>query len=367
MTALKFPTLAQPVKIGSLMLKNRVGMSSLTRNRADPGGIPNDRMVQYYTDRASAGILLSEGIYIEPQGGEWSFAPGIWNDKQVAGWRKVTDSVRAAGGVIFAQLWHVGRVAHPLLQDGKPAVAPSAVAAKGGLFRQLEGRPGYVTPEAIEDPAVYVEMFRKASENARKAGFDGVELHAANGYLPGQFLESHSNLRTDAYGGTPQKRAKFILDTLRALISTWDNDASRVGIKLSPSGGYNDMGDPYDVMLAEYTAVLDGIDSLGLGYVQLMRYMAAMDPTKRGTEIDVLKLFGKKAGRKVPVIVNSGLTPEEAEKIIGDGDADIALFGRATLANPNFAKMIQDGRELAQLPYTQYYADDAEGRGYIKF
>jgi 2,4-dienoyl-CoA reductase-like NADH-dependent reductase (Old Yellow Enzyme family) len=211
-------------------------MASMTRNRC-PGSLPDEHVAAHYAARAGAGLILSEGALIAPQGTEWPSAPGIWGTEHVTAWKKVTDAVHAAGGLIFCQLWHIGRVAHPLAQSGLPAPGPSAIAAAGGKFRQLAGEPGYVTPEAIADPSAYVALYGKAAANAKAAGFDGVELHGANGYLVAQFLESSSNKRTDKYGGSVANRCRFALEAIDAIVAAWGGDAKRVGIKLSPSGG----------------------------------------------------------------------------------------------------------------------------------
>jgi 2,4-dienoyl-CoA reductase-like NADH-dependent reductase (Old Yellow Enzyme family) len=175
------------------------------------------------------------------KGTEWPNAPGIWSEAHVQGWKKVTDAVHAKGGKIYAQLWHLGRVCHPLHQCGLPALAPSAVAAKGGKFRYLKDTPGYATPKPIENPSDIIALFRQAAINAKKAGFDGVELHSANGYLPHQFLESHSNKRADEWGGSIENRCRFVLSAIKTLIEVYDGNSKCVGIKLSPGGGYNDM------------------------------------------------------------------------------------------------------------------------------
>ncbi|KAJ3110014.1 hypothetical protein HDU96_006987, partial [Phlyctochytrium bullatum] len=327
--AFKLPHLASELKLGSLTLKNRVVLSSMTRNRALDASVPTDSMVTYYKQRSTAGLVLTEGIFIEAIGSEWPHAPGLWSKAQVAGWRKVVDAVHAEGAAIFAQIWHIGRVAHPLHQAGQPNWGPSAIGAKGGKFRLLHGEPGYVTPKAIEDPNHFVELYRRAAINAKEAGFDGIELHGANGYLPHQFLESHSNQRTDAWGGSPQKRTKFALDIIKVFIDVM-GDASRVGIKLSPCGGYNDMGDPKDELVATYSHLIKELDALKIGYVQLMRYTPMLDPTGRGTQVDVLQTFGGLV-KNPRLLLNGGLSGPEAEELLTPGKTprpiDAAVFG----------------------------------------
>ncbi|RKO89612.1 hypothetical protein BDK51DRAFT_20470, partial [Blyttiomyces helicus] len=239
-------SLASPLEIGELTIKNRFVLASLTRNR-NPGTVPNELNVEHYRQRSTAGLILSEGVMIEPLGAEWTNAPGIYSEKQIAGWCKVTDAVHVEGSLIFAQLWHIGRTAHPTLQAGQPNVGPSAVAAKGGKFRQLEGYVG-----AIEDPQRYIDLYRIAAQNAKRAGFDGVEVHSANGYLPHQFIDSTANKRTDKWGGSNENRTRFTIEAVKAAIEGF-GDASRVGIKLSPSGGYNDVGDSEEILVPTYT------------------------------------------------------------------------------------------------------------------
>ncbi|RKO83810.1 hypothetical protein BDK51DRAFT_24687 [Blyttiomyces helicus] len=243
--------LATPLTIGSLSLKNRFVLASLTRDR-NRNTVPEDLNAEYYAQRSTAGLVLGEGVMIEPLGSEWSNAPGIFNEDQIAGWCKVTDAVHAGGSFIFAQLWHIGRVAHPVLQAGLPNVGPSAVAAQGGKFRQLAGSPGYVVPQAIADPQHYIDLYRVAAQNAKRAGFDGVEIHSANGYLAHQFLDATANQRTDKWGGSSVNRTRFVIEAVKAAIEGF-GDSTRVGIKLSPAGGYNDVGDPEDVLIATYS------------------------------------------------------------------------------------------------------------------
>ncbi|KXN67467.1 FMN-linked oxidoreductase [Conidiobolus coronatus NRRL 28638] len=275
--------LQEPLQLGSLVLKNRVIMASLTRNR---GITPHSVNVDYYAQRASAGLIISEGILIEPQGLEWIAAPGIWSKGQIEGWKKVTDAVHAKGGLIFAQLWHLGRAANTLHNRGIPPPAPSDIPAKGGKFRLLTGTPGYSVPEPIEDPKEYVNLYKKAAENAKLAGFDGVELLSGFGYLPDQFLESHSNDRTDEYGGSVENRARFILEIIDSLRNVFPS--KHVGIKLNPSGGENDMGEESKEKIIElYSYLIKELDSRNIGYIQFIRYFPVLDPENRGIDVDI--------------------------------------------------------------------------------
>ena len=223
--------LFKPISLGALQLRNRFVMAAMTRNR---GYTPNALNVEYYRQRATeAGLILSEGTLIELQGTEWPYAPGIFTSEQVTGWREVTDAVHAEGALIVAQLWHLGRVVHPLHQGGKPCYAPSAIRAKGGKFRLLAGEPGYQQPTPITNPEDYVTLFKAAAVAAKAAGFDGVQLHAANGYLPHQFVDPSSNQREDKWGGSVENRCRFTLRCIEELCEVWGPD--RVGIKLSPA------------------------------------------------------------------------------------------------------------------------------------
>ncbi|KAJ8591529.1 FMN-linked oxidoreductase, partial [Rhizopogon salebrosus TDB-379] len=266
--ASKFSKLLEPLIIGPLTLHNRVIMSALTRSRSVPTNVPNDINLEYYVQRArgGAGLIATEGALVCQQGSEWQNAPGIWNQEQVVAWKKITDGVHAEGGVIFNQLWHLGRVSHPDAPEqkasGTPVYGPSAKAARGGKFRFLPGQPGYVTPVAIDDPRAIIDLFRKAAINAKEAGFDGVELHGANGYLIHQFLDSTSNKRTDEYGGSIENRARFGLEILKELVSIWGS--KRVAVRLSPSGGYNDMGMPLQETIDTYQYFISQADNLDL-------------------------------------------------------------------------------------------------------
>ncbi|KAJ3007973.1 hypothetical protein HKX48_008853 [Thoreauomyces humboldtii] len=327
------PNLAAPIKVGAFDLKNKFVMASLTRNR---GVVSNEVNAEYYAQRAGAGMILSEGTLIEPQGSEWSEAPGIYDERTTQGWKKTVDAVHAAGGIIVAQLWHLGRVCHPYLQANLPNVSASAVPAEGGKFRQLDGHPGYVTPTSIEDPSQYAAVYRRAAENAKKAGFDGVELHSANGYLANQFIDGKSNVRTDAYGGSPENRARFTLEALDALISVYGPE--RVGIKLSPSGGYNSMrGGDQD--LPVYVHLLREIEKRGIAYVQVLRYLP--DFSAGGKPVDVALL--RKLVTKVAFWVNGGFEAEEAEEWIKTGKADAIVFGRNYITTPDLAERFSRG------------------------
>ncbi|KAF7309185.1 Oxidored-FMN domain-containing protein [Mycena kentingensis (nom. inval.)] len=353
--------LLTPLKLGSTTISNRIVMSALTRSRATKS-IPNDIMREYYVQRAEggAGLITTEGVLVTRQGTEWPEAPGLWSQEHVDGWKKIVDGVHAAGSKIYAQLWHLGRVSHPdapeQIAAGVPVYGPSAISARGGKFRQLPGEPGYVTPTEISDPTTLIALYKQAAVNAKAAGFDGVELHGANGYLVHQFLDSTSNHRTDAWGGSPEKRARFAIETLKALQEVYGAD---VAIKLSPTGGYNDMGMSLDETVATFGHLLSEVDALPtpLAYVLLARYNAMLDPEfdgkRRATQHDVVGTFGGdkylKSGR-TNLFINSGLTPEEGEGLVASGTAQAAVFGMAFLAHPDAGKRIKAGKPLDNQP-----------------
>ncbi|THU82830.1 FMN-linked oxidoreductase [Dendrothele bispora CBS 962.96] len=349
-------SLLNPLKIGPYTTRNRIFMSALTRNRSVPTNVPNELNLEYYRQRArSAGLIVTEGILVAQQGSEWPHAPGIWSREQVEAWKKVTDAVHAEGGLIYAQLWHLGRVAHPeapeQIASGQPVYAPSAIAARGGKFRHIPGKPNatYVTPTEIDDPKKLVALFKKAAINAKEAGFDGVEYHGANGYLPTQFLDSTANHRTDSYGGSIQNRAKFVLESLSELSEVWGPE--RVGIKISPGGGYNDVGMPLEETIETFSYLIQEIDKLGIGYITLTRYGEALDPIidgkRRGTPHDIVATYGPLVKNpKTVVLANSGFTPEEGAQHVSKGSAAAIVYGMLWITHPDLARRIQEGKPL---------------------
>ncbi|KAJ7905916.1 hypothetical protein B0H13DRAFT_731172 [Mycena leptocephala] len=344
-----------PFKLGSTTISNRIGMSALTRNRSTET-VPNEIMLKYYVQRAKggAGLIVSEGTLITRQGTEWSDAPGIWDKSQIEGWKKITDAVHEAGSKMYAQIWHLGRVSHPdapeQIKAGVPVYAPSAISARGGKFRFLPGQPGYVTPTEIADPTVLIAQFKQAAINAKEAGFDGVELHGANGYLVQQFLDSTSNQRSDKWGGSPENRARFALEVLKELVDVWGPD---VAVKFNPAGGYNDMGMPLQDTIDTYGYLLREVNKLGLAYVALVRYSAYLDPEfdgkKRGTQHDVIETF-RPFLPDTPIFVNAGVTPAEAEELVGSGKAAGVFFGLNWVTHPDVGRRIKEGKQLDNVP-----------------
>ncbi|KAJ7140452.1 flavoprotein NADH-dependent oxidoreductase [Mycena filopes] len=344
-----------PLKVGSTSISNRIGMSALTRSRSSQT-VPNEVMLKYYVQRAKggAGFIVTEGVLISRQGTEWPNAPGIWDQPQIDGWKKITDAVHEAGSKIYAQLWHVGRVGHPdapeQIAAGIPVYAPSAVSARGGKFRHIAGEPGYVQPTEVADPTTLIAQFKQAAVNAKAAGFDGVELHGANGYLVHQFLDSRSNQRTDKWGGSVENRTRFALETLKALIEVFGAD---VAVKLSPAGGYNDMGMPLQDTIDTFGHLIREADKLGLSYITLMRYTPMLDfeadGKKTAAEHDVVATF-RKFLTKTPLWVNVGVTPTEAEELISSGTAAGVFFGMNWLSHPDFARRVKAGKPLDNTP-----------------
>ncbi|KAK7042783.1 Oxidored-FMN domain-containing protein [Favolaschia claudopus] len=344
-------SLFTPIKVGSTTIQNRIGMSALTRSRATTT-VPNDIMKEYYVQRAKggAGLIVTEGVLITRQGSEWPNAPGLWEKAQVDGWKKINDAVHEAGSKIYAQLWHLGRTSHPdapeQIAAGTPVYAPSAIAARGGKFRFLPGEPGYVTPTEIPDPTVVINQFKQAAVNAKEAGFDGVEVHGANGYIVHQFLDSTSNQRTDKWGGSPENRSRFALEVLKAVKEVFGPD---VAIKLSPAGGYNDMGMPLQETIDTFGYFLTEADKLGLAYITLSRYNPFLDlefdGKKRATQHDVVETFTPFL-KNTPIWVNSGVTPEEAEAYIKSGKVAGISWGLNWLTHPDLGRRLKEGKPL---------------------
>ncbi|KAJ7036521.1 hypothetical protein C8F04DRAFT_472030 [Mycena alexandri] len=369
------PSLFTPLQLGSITIPNRLGMSALTRNRAiEPGTVPTELMKQYYEQRAigGAGLIVSEGTLITRQGGQFPYVPGIWNKSQVAGWKKITDAVHAAGSKIYAQLWHLGRTAHPdtpeQIASGDPVYAPSALAARGGKFDFLPGNPKNVTPTEIQDPTVLIAQFKTAAINAKEAGFDGVELHGANGYLVHQFLDSGSNKRTDKWGGSVENRARFCLEALRALIEVFGPDVS---LKISPAAGFNDAGMELQESLDTFGYLLREVNKLGLSYVALVRYSLSLDPEldgkRRATKHDVLESYGPFL-TETPIFVNASVTPTEAEELVSSGKVAGVFIGKGWISHPDLAKRIQAGRTLDNIvDWKTVYGGSDPAVGYVDY
>lgn len=350
--------LFSPFSLGSISLRNRIVMAPLTRNRAGEGNVPTAMMATYYQQRASAGLIISEASQICPEGVGYPLTPGIHSPEQIAGWRQVTAAVHGAGGKIFLQLWHVGRISHPSLQpDGALPVAPSAIAPKGQAAT-YSGLQPFETPRALELAEIpdIVAQYRGAAIAAQEAGFDGVEIHGANGYLIDQFLRDRTNQRTDAYGGSFANRTRFLLEIVEAVVGVWGPD--RVGVRLSPSGTFNDMGDSDPIALFGY--VVAALNAFPLAYLHLVEVNEA-DLRYGGMEVPTAILRQKYRG---VLMVCGDYDRPRGETAIAQG-VDLVAFGRSFIANPDLpARLIQNGP--FNLPdETTFYGGDE--RGYIDY
>jgi 2,4-dienoyl-CoA reductase-like NADH-dependent reductase (Old Yellow Enzyme family) len=324
-------TLFDPIKLGDIELPNRIIMAPLTRCRASQGRIPNDLMKRYYVQRASAGLIFTEATSVTPMGVGYPNTPGIWSDQQTAGWKRITDAVHSAGGRIVLQLWHVGRLSHPDYLDGATPVAPSAIAVPGQI-RTPTGHAPYPVPRALESSEIpgVIESYYKGANNAKTAGFDGVEIHGANGYLPDQFLRDGTNHRTDEWGGSIANRAKFLLAATDAAIDVWGKN--RVGVHLSPRElahhGIND-SDP---------AATFGYVATQLGKRKIA-FLFIRESILGGERYEPII----KANFGGPVISNEQFTLDQANQVLEYGEADAVSWGQQFLANPDLPRRIQLG------------------------
>ena len=339
--------LFQSLQAGAFHLPNRIIMAPLTRCRASAGRVPNAMMAEYYAMRASFGLILSEATSVTPMGVGYPNTPGIWSDEQVEGWKLVTKAVHDAGGRILLQLWHVGRVSDPVYLDGELPVSSSAVQPAGhvSLVRPLKD---FVTPRALlleEIPAV-IEAYRKGAENAKAAGFDGVEIHGANGYLIDQFLQDSTNHRTDEYGGSIENRARFMMEVTDAVISVWGAD--RVGMHIAPRCDAHDMGD-------SDPAALFGHVAAELGKRKLAFLCARESHDKHALGPMLKQAFGG------VYIANEGFTPESARETISSGNADAVAFGKPAIANPDLVERLRIGATWNPPHPETFYGDGPVG------
>ncbi|HEC90509.1 MAG TPA: alkene reductase [Alphaproteobacteria bacterium] len=346
--------LLSSAKLGPYNLKNRMVMAPLTRNRAAEGNVPQDINVTYYRQRASAGLIVSEGSQISPHAVGYPGTPGIHDPEQIAGWKRVTGAVHENGGRIFLQLWHTGRISHPsLLPDEELPVAPSAIRPAGETIT-FSGPQPFVTPRALELgelPAI-VGQYRQAAQNAQSAGFDGVEIHAANGYLPDQFLRDGANQRTDAYGGSIENRTRFLLEITDAVTGVWGSE--RVGVRLSPINTFNDMSDSDPG--ATFGFVVEKLNPYGLAYLHVVEVdMLGAGP---GRGYERRKLRDAFDG---PYIANGGYDRKRGNLAIADGDADLVSFGRLFLANPDLPERFASDAALNEPDQETFYGGDERG------
>ncbi|RNL80345.1 N-ethylmaleimide reductase [Nocardioides marmorisolisilvae] len=351
-------SLFEPLTLGDLTLPNRVVMAPLTRMRATPpNDVPNDLMLEYYRQRAGAGLIVSEGTQISPIGKGYMDTPGIYSDEQVAGWRRITDAVHAEGGLMAAQLWHVGRVSHESFHDGELPVSASALEYRNrATIKGEDGKPlraNCPTPRAlsVEEIAETVEDFRRASANAREAGFDLAEIHGAHGYLVHQFLSAESNHRTDQYGGSLENRLRFAVEVIDAVIEGWE--PSRVGIRLSPLGSFNGLEANE---IEEILALAAVLEERGVGFLHLS------EPDWAGGPVLDDDFRRQLRAAFSGVIIGAGnYTPEKAERLLEAGLIDAAAFGRAFLANPDLPERLRTGAELNEPDLSTFYGGGATG------
>jgi N-ethylmaleimide reductase len=346
------PTIFDSLQLGSLTLPNRILMAPLTRCRAEDEHVPGNLMAEYYAQRASAGLIIAEATMVMEGNSSFWHEPGIYSAAQVVGWRKTTAAVHAAGGKIFLQLWHGGRACHPLLNNGVQPVAPSPIAITGDEVYTPEGKQPYVDPHELGDDEVpgIVAGFKKAAENAKAAGFDGVEVHGANGYLLDEFLRDGSNKRTGRYGGSVENRARLMLEVLEAVSSVWGSD--RVALRISPLNSYNSMIDSEPIGLSAWLATR--LNDFDLAYLHVMR--ADFFQQQSG---DVLTPI--RANYTGVLVGNMGYTADEANAAIAAGKLDAVAFGSAFLANPDLPARFKAGAPLNQANPDTFYTAGPEG------
>jgi N-ethylmaleimide reductase len=347
--------LFSPVQVGALNLRNRIVMAPLTRSRAAKAGVPGPLNAKYYEQRASAGLIITEATNISPHGRGYAYTPGIYSEEQVAGWRLVTDAVHARGGLIICQLWHVGRISHPSLQpNGDLPVAPSAIKPEGQAFTEAGFEP-HVTPRALrleEIPSV-IDQYRHATKCAKRAGFDGVEIHAANGYLIDQFLKDKTNKRTDAYGGSIENRVRFLLEVTETAVRTWRSD--RVGVRFSPISPANDIGDSNPEPV--FTYATEQLNRFGLAFLEIVEG-ATGGARKIDGGFDLQKL------RKIfngAYIGNNGYNLEMAQQAVKQNQVDLVAFGRSYIANPDLVERFKTGASLNQPDQATFYGGSEQG------
>ena len=342
-----------PIQFGELKLKNRVVMAPLTRSRATADRVPTELMAEYYAQRASAGLIIAEATVISEEANGYENTPGLFTDAQVEGWKKVTDAVHAKDGLIVSQLWHVGRVSHPDLLNGETPVSASAVQQAGHVSLLRPKRP-YVLPRALEISEIHAitEQFKQAAIRAKEAGFDGVELHAANGYLIDQFLQTKTNLREDEYGGSVENRARFLLEVVDALIEVWG--AGRVGVHLAPRGDEHDMGDH------------DPRETFGYAMEQLGQRQIAFFFTREYLAEDSMSEYLKERSNGVAYIANMKLDRSSALDLLSSEKADAVSFGKAYIANPDLYERLVIDAEMNELKLENMLGTDV-AEGYIDY
>ncbi|WP_028486665.1 alkene reductase [Thiomicrorhabdus chilensis] len=346
-----YPHLFSPLKLGTIELPNRIIMAPLTRARSGEDHIPTDLMAEHYAQRASGGLIIAEAtMAMEGCSAFWK-EPGIYSEAQIAGWKKVTDAVHAKGGRIVLQIWHGGRACHPALNNGKQPVAPSAIAIKDEVHTP-QGKQPYTVPHALtlaEIPGI-IEGFKQAAINAKAAGFDGVEVHGANGYLLDQFLRESSNQRTDTYGGSIENRARLLLEVLTAVCEVWGSD--RVGLRISPVNSFNSMKDGDPLALSRWLS--EKLNDYNLAYLHVMR--SDFFGEQKEDVLSVCEEF-----YQGNLIANMGYSAEEAEAAIANGDVEAVAFGVSYLANPDLPERFKAGAALNDPDPDTFYTEGPQG------
>jgi len=346
------PDLFTPGRLGSYELPHRIVMAPMTRSRAGEGNVPHELNARYYRQRASAALIITEASQVSPRGTGYPDTPGIHTEDQVEGWRRVVDAVHEEGGSIFLQLWHVGRISHPLYQGGEKPIAPSAVRPEGELYT-AEGMKPFEEPRALETDEVpgVVEEFRRGAANALAAGFDGVEIHGANGYLVDQFLRGGTNRRTDRYGGSLENRLRFLSDVTEAATGEWGAD--RVGVRLSPLSAFNDMED--DDPRATFTAAAARLSDLGIAYLHVVEQNDFGDDPR---SFDLREVHDAFDG---PTMANGGYDPDRAREVVREGVAEFVSFARLFLANPDLPRRFREAAPLNEPDPDTFYGGGEEG------
>ena len=353
--------LFQPFRLRDLTLPNRIVLAPMTRGRAGTARLPNRLMAEYYTQRSAAALLISEATTISEEANGWNESPGIYTDAMTEGWKHTTNAVHEMGGVIFLQLWHTGRASHSSFHGGQPAVAPSAIKSNEPDIHTPTGKQPLEVPRALETAEIprVVEDYRRAALRAKQAGFDGVEIHAANGYLIDEFLQSKTNHRTDKYGGSSENRFRFLREVIEAITSVWP--AERVGVHLSPNGSFNDMGSPD--FREQFTFIAGQLDRFGLAYLHIVDGLA-FGFHNLGEPMTLAEFRQVFHG---PLIGNCGYTQETAEKAIAEGHADLISFGRPFISNPDLVERFSSGWPLAEPAPTSDWSSPTGAKGYTDF
>jgi N-ethylmaleimide reductase len=353
--------LMMPFDLNGLKLSNRVALAPMTRARAGVERIPNALMAEYYAQRASAGLLISEATTISARANGWNQSPGIYTDAMRDGWKQTVAAVHAKGGVIFLQLWHCGRASHSSFHNGQLPPAPSAIKLNGDEIHTPTGKQPYETPRALDaaEIAAIVSDYRTAARRAREAGFDGVEIHGANGYLIDTFLQSKTNQRTDSYGGSVANRYRFLKEVTEAVLQEWP--ANRVGVRLSPNGQFNDMGSPD--YREQFLYIAGQLNGYGLAYLHLM------DGLEFGFHQlgEPMTLADFRAVFRGPIIGNCGYTKESAEAAVGGGHADMIAFGRPFISNPDLVERFRNNSPLNPDAAMADWYSPVGAKGYTDF